>query len=368
MRPQVGRASASYDLRVTTQPADPDWDAFVARTPGGTYQQTSMWAETKSVLGWQPVRVGLRRHGELVGGFQLLLRRVLWAGAVAYLSRGPVVAGRDREACDVLLGILDDLAREQRVLYLKVQPPPDRHDMVASLRARGFVESSEEVAPTITVRVDVGRQPEALLAAMRANARTNIRKAERLGVRIREGSEADLPGFARLIEATSRRQGFRADPPSYYERMWRTFAAHGHARLLIAEHDGVVHSGNLLLAFGDSVVYKAGGWSGTRSTIRPNELLHWTGMQWARERGHRWYDFGGVELSVGRALLTGASPAEIDDGVTKFKLGFGGELAGFPPAQDSLYRPLRGALHLLTPQVDRLLAVARRLQGRKPPA
>jgi lipid II:glycine glycyltransferase (peptidoglycan interpeptide bridge formation enzyme) len=355
--------STSYDLRVTTQPADPDWDAFVASTPGGTYQQSSMWAQVKAMQGWQPVRVALSRQGGMVGGFQLLLRRVVGAGAVAYLPRGPLVDGRDFDASQVLLGTLDDLTREHRVLYLKVQPPPDRQDMGAMLLARGFVASSQEAAPTVTVRVDLDRPPEELLAGMRRNARTNIRKAERLGVRIREGGEADLPVLEQLIEATARRQGFASYPQGYYQQIWRAFVAQGHARLLVAEHDGRVLSSNLLIALGDSVVYKAGGWSGARGNIRPNELLHWTGMKWARERGHRWYDFGGVGPALSRAVLAGTPPTELEDGVTNFKLGFGGELTPFPPAYDSLYRPLAGSLRWLTPQVDRLLPLVERVRN-----
>jgi lipid II:glycine glycyltransferase (peptidoglycan interpeptide bridge formation enzyme) len=67
----------------------------------------------------------------------------------------------------------------------------------------------------------------------------------------------------------------------------------------------VALSSNFLLGYGDSTVYKAGGWSGTRGNIRPNELLHWAGMQWGRARGHHYYDFEGVERSIGRALLSG---------------------------------------------------------------
>jgi len=352
-----------YRLVVSHEPSDLEWDRFVAAAVGGAYQQSSMWAEVKATLGWRCARLVLRGLEGIVAGCQVLLRSVPWLGAIAYVPRGPLVAGHDPRALESLLEALDELALQERILYLKLQPPPGSGDIAAALPARGFVESALEIAPTVTVRVDLRRSPEALLGAMRHNARTNIRKAQRLGVRIREGGEPDLGAFTRLIEATARRQGFSAYPPAYYERIWRTFAARGHACLLVAEHDGVALSSNLLLGYGDSTVYKVGAWSGTRGNIRPNELLHWTGMQWGRARGHRYYDFGGVKRSTGQALLSAHPPDPITDGVAKFKLGFGGEVTAFPRTYDRAYRPLAGALRRLAPRLDQLTPLAQRALG-----
>jgi peptidoglycan pentaglycine glycine transferase (the first glycine) len=361
------RFSSSYQVEVSREVSNPEWDAFVEATAGGTYQQSSMWAQVKAVMDWRCARIVLRREGRIVAGCQILLRPVPWAGAIAYVSRGPVVADHDPHALKVLFGALDDLAKEQRIHYLKLQPPPDRHDMAVLLKAQGFVESSLQAATTITVRVDLSRSTEALLGGMRRNARTNIRKAQRLGVLVRQGGEADLEAFGRLVEATSRRQGFLPYPQRYYEQMWRAFAAGGHAQLLVAEHDGVVLSSNLLLSFGESVVYKMGAWSGTRSRIRPNELLHWIGMQWGQEHGRRYYDFDGINPTVGRALLAGGGPpAAAAEGVANFKLGFGGDLVAFPVTYDQAYWPLfAGVLRRLAPQLHQLEPLARRvLTGR----
>jgi hypothetical protein len=59
-------------------------------------------------------------------------------------------------------------------------------------------------------------------------------------------------------------------------------------RLLFVEQEEALLTGLLLMGFGDSVVYAMGGWSGTHAHMHPNELAHWAGMAWARERGHRY--------------------------------------------------------------------------------
>jgi peptidoglycan pentaglycine glycine transferase (the first glycine) len=195
-----------------------------------------------------------------------------------------------------------------------------------------------------------------LLGSMRSSTRTKIRQAQRRGVTVREGGEADLGTFLHLIEQTSRRQGFPLYPRRYYEQVWRSFAACDRTVLLFAEHGGQPLASSLLIACGDTVGYKMGGWSGERSNIRPNELLHWTGMQWARERGYRFYDFEGIDWSVARALMAGdRGPFHAPrQGVTNFKLGFGGDLRVFPGTYGYSYRPLLGgALRWAAPKLER---------------
>ena len=348
---QVGRALA-----------DPDWDKFVASAPGGTYQQTSMWAQVKAVAGWRPVRVGLSGdgdHGGVVAGCQMLVRRV-GPGAVGYVSHGPLAA--DEAALGTVLDALRELARRER-MYLKLQPPPDGAGMTGALRQRRFVPGGLDPAPRMTVRVDLSRPPEAILAAMRARSRTYIRQAQRRGVVVREGGDHDVAVFCDLVEAISRRKGYSPYPRQYYERIWRCFQ--GHAHLLLAEYQGAILAGTLLLAFGDTVSYKMGGWSGGQREVRPNELLHWSGMAWAREHGYRYYDLEGIDPAVGEAILAGQDPGDVP-GVAHFKLGLGGEVTRFPGCYDYAGPALlRAALPWVAPRVERLTPVAHRLLGRR---
>ncbi len=361
------------DVHVGHTLADPEWDRFVEDKRGGTYQQSSMWAQVKSVAGWRPVRIGLSRDGAVVAGCQVLVRRVARFGAVGYVPYGPLVANGDGAALSAVLDAVQDLVRKERLLYLKLQPPPDGTDMADALRTRRFVPVPVflDPAPRMTVRVDLRRSPDAMLAAMRARSRTYIRQAQRRGVVVREGSEDELPAFCDLVTATGRRQGFSPYPRAYYEQLWRSFR--GRVHMLVAEYEGDILSGTLLLAFGDTVSYKMGGWSGGHREVRPNALLHWTGMQWAKGQGHRYYDLEGINADIGEAILSGRNPADIYvsgvtpfNGVTHFKLGLGGEVTRFPGCYDYVRQPLlRAAWPSVAPRLERLTPIAHRLLGRR---
>lgn len=339
--PVTGAGSAVAEI--APRGLDSTWDAFVDSV-GGDHVQTTRWATVKSEVGWTSERVVVRREGELIGGCQLLLRRLSPFGTVAYASRGPVIVDAEPGRIDAVLEAVRELAIHERLLLLKVQPPITGSDLVPPLEQGGFVASGLATAPSATVRLDLSGPLEGLLAAMRPGARSNIGKARRKGVTVRTGTSADLAPFVALVQATGRRQGFSPYPARYYEAMWHNFAADGRAVLFLAEHQGRTLSAALLIAWGDVVTYKMGGWSGERTNLHPNELLHWTGIEWARGAGYRWYDLEGINDEVGRAIVEGRDPGPAArQGVTHFKLGFGGEVVIAPSAYDYSPRPFVAA-------------------------
>ena len=53
-----------------------EWDALVERTPGTDVTQLSAWARVRSSAGFDSLYVHAHRDGKLVGGAQLLHRRL----------------------------------------------------------------------------------------------------------------------------------------------------------------------------------------------------------------------------------------------------------------------------------------------------
>jgi peptidoglycan pentaglycine glycine transferase (the first glycine) len=351
-------------LAVDTSAHDPEWDAFVAATPGGHHAQTSLWAQVKAVLGWDGARLIVRQDDDIVGGAQLLTRPVGRFGRVGFAPRGPLLARDDARLLEEVHDALMAFARERRVRYLKVQPPAGGHDVATALEELGWAPSAMEAAPTADVRVDLAQSPEEILARMRPRVRNYVRQATRRDLVIRAGGESDLAAYYNVIEATSRRQGFSPYPARYYETMWRVFGEH--ARLLLAELDGRVLCATLLVGYGQSATYKMGGWTGERTRVHPSEAIHYAGMLWARDAGYRFYDFDGIHKSIALAAARdGELPEDARQGVAGFKLQFGGDVVLFPGALDaSPSRLLRPAVRLAAPRLDRVLSVAHRALGR----
>ncbi len=327
------RPMVRYKLRVSSAQDEPEWDAFLARTAGGHHVQSSLWARVKAAQGWRALRVVASQSGRIVGGVQLLMRPFRGLGMVGYAPKGPVIATNDPALALQLIQALRRLAKEQGILYLVAQPPVKGDPVEVCLPQEGFHRAGIEIAPTATTRVNLRPDLDAILARVRKKTRYGIRRSAASGITVRLGAREDIPIFHRLLSATGQRRGFTPFPLSYFIHMWEVLHPPGHLQILLAEYQGEPVSTNLVVAFGDTVTAKQGGWSGEYGKLRPNEAVDWGTIQWAKAAGYRYYDLEGIEPEAARAVHEGRPlPPSLHQTPTSYKLGYGGEVVEFPPA------------------------------------
>lgn len=350
---------AGYQVHVSHEPEASEWDSFLAATHGGHHVQTSLWAQVKAIQGWHPVRVMVRQREHIVAGAQILIRPLPLVGAIGYISKGPLIAVDDPLLAQLMIDELLKVAKAQRIQYLIVQPPDNGTTLAQQLHASGFRSSSHNIAPVATVLLDLSQDLEEILAQMKIKTRQNIRRGQRQGMIVREGTERDLSTYYRLLVATGQRQNFSVYPEEYFLRMWRVLRPHGYLQMFVAEYEGEVVSAQLVVPFGDTVINKLSVWSGRHGNRRPNELLQWTTIVWAKTQGYRYYDFEGISPKAASAVLQGRPlPDSMAQTVTSFKLGFGGQVVVYPGAYDYVCNPvLRWAYTTLFPNRTNASAV-----------
>ncbi len=306
---------------------------------GGHLLQSWAWGELKVQFGW-----GVERVAAGAACAQVLFRAAPGGlGSLAYVPRGPAADFGDGAGVRALLEAIRPSARKRRAICLKVEPNCEETPALeGALRAMAFRPSPQTVQPRRTILVDLEGTPETVLERMKQKTRYNIRLAERKGVTIRAGTEADLPAFYQLMEVTAERDRFAVHSEAYYTAAHRLLVPAGQGRLLLAEHEGRLLAGLVAIAFGDTACYMYGASSDEGRNLMPTYLLQWEAMRWARELGCRWYDLWGVPDEE-EAVLE-AQFADRSDGlwgVYRFKRGFGGRLVRTAGAWDLVYAPLR---------------------------
>jgi lipid II:glycine glycyltransferase (peptidoglycan interpeptide bridge formation enzyme) len=343
---------------------DREWDAFVATIPGGLYPQSSGWAKVKMRAGWRTLHVMVDDGDQIVAGAQLLVRPLRALGGIGYVSKGPLLPAGDAELARVVLDGLLERAARSRVRYLVLQPPSRDEALERELVARGFEPSPDLGRPSTTLRIDVTRSADELLADMDKWTRRNIRRGQSHGVTVRMGRDADLDTFLNLRKVASQRKGFASiRHDSHYADMWRVLRARRQIELFVAEYQGEAVSAMLAIAFGDTVFAHASAWSGLHGSHKPNEVLQWSVLSWAKDHRYHYVDLEGIDLRIAEAIrdpLANPVDESSDVFVTRYKLGFGGQITTLSAAYDYLPRgPIRWAYHRIYPAVRQSRAARR---------
>jgi len=320
--------SGGLTVEIDDTAANPVWDSFVAAS-GGHHTQSSLWGRVKGAGGWRATRVLVSDGSEIRAGAQVLWRPVLSAFRIGHSHLTPV-GGMDQSATAIAVQSLPDLARTCRLLNLVGQPSTDEY--AEALIAAGFATTQAKPLAGASLVLDLSPGVDDLLAQMKPKCRYNIRLAERKGVTVRQGGEDDLPVVHRLLTDTASRKRFDLESGGRLAQMASILGPAGCFQTFIAEYQSKPVAALVVVGFGDSVVYKRGGWSGEHGEARPNEALHWHAIQWAKAAGYRYYDFDGIEPKVARQIVAGRPiPEQSLQSVTRFKLGFGGTATLLPP-------------------------------------
>ncbi|MDW7992506.1 MAG: peptidoglycan bridge formation glycyltransferase FemA/FemB family protein [Anaerolineae bacterium] len=333
------------------------WDAFVAAHPYTHVLQTAAWGDLKSAFGWRAQRLAWTEGGIPRAGALILYRALpLGLGSLAYVPRGPLVNWEQSEEVMVLLAAIERTARASGALVLILEPDlPDEPRWRGLLASLGFrLSPLGSIQPRRTLVVDIGRTEEAILASMRQKTRYNIRLAARKGVTVREGTEADLPTFYRLMEITAARDRFGIHPRAYYERAYRLFVPSGRAALLMAEVEGEPVAGLMVFALPPRAWYFYGASGDAHREKMPTYLLQWEAIRWARARGCTEYDLWGIPDEEEETLE--AEFTRRQDGlwgVYRFKRGFGGRMVRSIGAWERPLRSLPYGLYALALRLRR---------------
>lgn len=320
------------------------WDGFLLAQPTqvGIFLQSWQWGEFQTRLGRKVWRLGITRTDtnrktnghELVGVCGIVRHNLPFDRSCLYAPRGPVLDhgawSMKHRAWDGLMDYVRRIAQKERAIFWKIEPPEAPGAAVNEFwRSSKFV-STDPVQPRQTLIVDLTRSKDELLAGMHEKTRYNIRLADRKGIKVKTG---EFDEFWSLLCATARRDGFRTHPRRYYEIMLKSLSGERtqmRVRLHTAYLNKTPLAGAIVGYFGDTATYLHGASDYAHRALMAPYALHWSIMQIAKQNGCKFYDFWGIQLGAkGQGL--GARNWE---GMTRFKMGFGGTVVDYPGAFD----------------------------------
>jgi hypothetical protein len=158
--------------------------------------------------------------------------------------------------------------------------------------------------------VDLTLSWEDVWRGLNRGNRSNINKARRSGIQVERCDDSShRQQFHDLYVATMRRN--EADdwyyfPPDFFADSFRLLD--GEISLFHASYQGKIIAAASFLHYGDTVHYFLGGSDGNYLALRPNNLLMYEAICWAKKKGYRFFNLGGGYKQ--------------DDSLTRFKAAF----------------------------------------------
>jgi len=358
-----------YNLNELSLQDESAWNNFVRGFTPPHFEQATYWAKARQSVGWTASLLVFRRGTEIIGGVQVLARRSRFLGQIGYVSHGPLLKSLPELESLWFAQQLRELGRKGRFTYLALDLPYDGDALVPLLRQAGFRPHLQQLPPSglpeATLTLDLGADTDSILSQMRASTRYEIRKGAKKGVQVRRGTRQDLPLFWELLVELCKRRNCEPNVPgtTFLSSLWDQFSAAGGIELLVASvNDQPIYS-MILLSLGKwSWAWRVGA-TNNCSSFHGAQVTYWEAIKLAKEQGCRVFDFLGIylgpEATVTQKQVVDGNPYQ---GITFFKLGFGGTTKKLPGAFGYFPNPLvRWALSVGGERLIRSKAFARML-------
>ncbi len=273
-----------------------DWNKKVKEF-GGSFLQSWEWGEFQASQGRE-----VKRYIEDSMLVQAFKHKLPFGKSYYYIPHGPLGTFSEKG----LLKILGDLGEDKGVIFLKAEPLE-----LFDLPRFGFSESEKTIQPRETLVLDLTKPESQIFSEMKKNTRYDIRLGRKSGAVLEEKSREEFRSIWPIFLDTAERGEFRLHPFDYYDRLL-AIDDELKIKLFVVRHHNRYLSAGIFAFWNDAVYYLHGASSNEFREMMGNYLLHWEIITQAKKLGYTMYDFWGVNKVKW-------------PGVTRFKMGFGGE-------------------------------------------
>ncbi len=197
----------------------------------------------------------------------------------------PLLA-ENEDSANSLIDQAIQLARQQKVRYLEL-----RTGINESISKRTDMARSDLYVRWL---LPLAADPDVIQSKLRKPIQHQIKKSRKLGVQVRIAEQReDVAHYYRLhLQTRCKKHGMPAQPQRFFYELWDAFAASGGMQLLLAEYEGNIVAGMILLSSATTVRYAYGASDESYLHLAPNNLLMWTAINWGCRQGYQILDLG----------------------------------------------------------------------------
>ena len=229
---------------------------FWEKHPLKTFLSSIEIGKLRSNNNWDVEYVGVKENKKVIGATMLVSKIKIFGKKEYYSPRGYLIDFSNKELVDFFTINLKKYIKENKGYVLRIDPYVinkerdidgniveggiDNTEVVSNLKKLGFKQVSipdmEQVGWMFSLDLE-NKTEEQILKEMKPNTRNTIRKAEKIGITIRELEYEELDKFQDIMVETGERKNFSIRKLSYYQDMYKLLHDKKQIKYVITELD-----------------------------------------------------------------------------------------------------------------------------------
>lgn len=313
------------------------WEKFVNFYPEANFLQSWNWGQFHQNLGKIIKRVGFYDDKKLLGVMLCIVEKAKRATYLTVPGGPSIIWGNEDVNEDVVKTFretAETISKENNCSFVRVRPQILEAEKNTKLFEKlGFKMAPMHLHAELTRQVDLNKSEGELLSGMRKTTRHEIKKAQKLGIKvITSNNPDDIDEFYKLQKQTAIRQQFVEFDKKFLQEQFKVFAADDQVLLFTAFLGKKKLAQAFIIFYGEEADYHYGASTLDGRKYPGSYAVQWEAIKEAKRRGMKRYNLWGV-----------APEGETSHrfwGVSVFKRGFGGKDIEYLHARDLVINPL----------------------------
>ena len=245
---------------------------------------------------------------------------------------------------------IEKLAHEKRAVMVKFEPNTINDEVsqktLAHLSERFDLRKGTPLFTKYSLWLDLSPTEDKLFANLHQKTRYNVRLAQKKGVKIVEDPDG-FEDYWKLMEETTKRQGFFAHTKEYHRKMWQTMKEAGIGHLMKAVYQEKTLTTWVLFVLNGVLYYPYGASSSDDRKVMASNLMMWEAIRFGKKNNCRLFDMWGS---------LGPDPDTRDPwyGFHRFKMGYNPNLVEFVGTYDLVTNKTGYSLYTLAEKVRKI--------------
>lgn len=299
-----------------------EWNEVVKKFPEANILQSPEYGKMNELLGETVITEDFGKSGRA-----LMIVRKAKRGWYLEVPCGPLIDWKDKTLVKEAVSRMSEVAKEQKCGFIRIRPQlPATAENLKMLEKLGFKKSPMHLAAEHTVMVDLTKSEDEILTGMRRQTRYEVRRADKLGIKVISGNSEDLfKEFHAEQVKTAHRQNFI--PPSEKVLLAEREAFGDNIKIYIAETaEGEKIAYGLILGSGKEADYYEAASTELNRKLPGAYALLWQAIKDLKKEGYERFNLWGIAPP--------GQPNHRYAGVTTFKTGFSDNIIEYVPAHD----------------------------------